>query len=284
MKTLAIAFTLALTVSLVTGATIRYPASSGKSIFLENKCSNCHSIASQGIERAGSPPAGGNQPPDLSTVGLRHNASWMTQWLLKEEEMNGKKHLKKFSGSDDDLATLTSWLASLKSAKTAAAPTPKPKPPQPHVEVPKAADSTPKPQPAPKPDSAPAAPAPATPAPPKTTGSALSDLISKHSILFAARKATPESDTELRYISDLLQKYPAIKIEIRGYCDSLESPAHSKDLSKKRAAAVRRFFLAHRIPAKRLTTTALGATLPRASNATEEGLQANRRVEFKIIK
>lgn len=282
MKTLAIAFTLALTVSLVTGATIRYPASSGKSIFLENKCSNCHSIASQGIERAGSPPAGGNQPPDLSTVGLRHNASWMTGWLLKEEEMNGKKHLKKFSGSDDDLATLTSWLASLKSAKTASAPAPKPKPPQPHVDAPKAADTAP--QPAPKPDSALAAPTPATPAPPKTTGSALSDLISKHSILFAARKTTPESDTELRHVSDLLQKYPAVKIEIRGYCDSLESPAHSKDLSKKRATAVRRYFTSHGIAAKRLIAVALGATLPRASNATEEGCQANRRVEFKVIK
>jgi cytochrome c2 len=84
--------------------------SDGKSIFKDNKCDKCHTIESQGLERNGA-PGPGKQPPDLSGVGLRHNADWIKGWLLKTEEQNGKKHLKKWTGSDDDLATITKWLS-----------------------------------------------------------------------------------------------------------------------------------------------------------------------------
>jgi hypothetical protein len=86
---------------------------SGKAIFEQYKCNKCHTIESQGIQRDGKPPEG-KQPPDLSGVGLKHNPDWMQKWLLKEEEQNGKKHIKKFTGSDDELKTLTGWLGSLK--------------------------------------------------------------------------------------------------------------------------------------------------------------------------
>ena len=86
---------------------------SGKPIFLQSKCNKCHTIESQTIVRDGKPPEG-KQPPDLSGVGLKHDAGWMQKWLLKEVEMNDKKHIKKFSGTDDELKTLTAWLASLK--------------------------------------------------------------------------------------------------------------------------------------------------------------------------
>jgi cbb3-type cytochrome oxidase cytochrome c subunit len=89
-------------------------SASGKSIFVDNKCTKCHSIESQGLQRAGDPPPGGKLPPDLSGVGLKHDTEWMTKWLHKEVEQNGKKHMKKFSGSDDELKTLTTWLATLK--------------------------------------------------------------------------------------------------------------------------------------------------------------------------
>ncbi len=84
--------------------------SSGKGVFKDNKCDKCHTIESQGIERNGA-PGPGKQPPDLSGVGLRHNADWIKGWLLKTEEQNGKKHLKKWTGTDDELATITTWLA-----------------------------------------------------------------------------------------------------------------------------------------------------------------------------
>ncbi|MDP4200173.1 MAG: OmpA family protein [Bacteroidota bacterium] len=279
MKILAAAFALVLSVSLLIGTTMLRASGSGKSIFLDNKCSSCHSIESQGIARTGSGPVGGKEPPDLSTVGLRHSASWMTQWLQKEVEMNGKKHLKKFAGSDDDLASLTSWLASLKSAKSSAAPAPKPKPPQPHVEAPKAIDTTPKVQVPPATDTTHVALTPA-----KSSRSAFSDVIAQHPILFAVRKTTPQSDSALRYATDLLLKNKTMKVEIQGHCDSVESPKHATQLSKNRALAVRRYLVSHGISAKRITVVALGATKPEASNATEEGRQANRRVDLRQIK
>ena len=88
-------------------------SSDGKSIFRDNKCDKCHTIESQGIERNGA-AAPGKLPPDLSGVGLKHNADWIKGWLLKTEEQNGKKHLKKWSGDDDELATISKWLAAQK--------------------------------------------------------------------------------------------------------------------------------------------------------------------------
>ncbi len=100
---------------LFTGATLKSDGTSGKSIFLDNKCNKCHSIESQGIQHTSAPPDGAKYPPpDLSDVGNRHTQDWMKQWLHKEVEQHGKKHMKKFEGSDDDLNTLTKWLAGLK--------------------------------------------------------------------------------------------------------------------------------------------------------------------------
>jgi mono/diheme cytochrome c family protein len=86
---------------------------SGKEIFEDSKCTKCHTIESQGLERAGAKPPG-KLPPDLSGVGLKHSTEWMQQWLLKEVEQNGKKHLKKFTGSEAELKTLTTWLSTLR--------------------------------------------------------------------------------------------------------------------------------------------------------------------------
>ncbi len=102
------------------GVSARTASSGGKAIFVSNNCTKCHSIESQGLDRAGPPPAGtGKLPPDLSAVGLKHTSDWMQKWLTKEEEMNGKKHLKKFGGTDDELSTLTTWLATLKQTSVA---------------------------------------------------------------------------------------------------------------------------------------------------------------------
>ncbi len=105
----------ALVTCMLTGATLKTNGDSGKSIFLDNKCNKCHSIESQGIKRTSEPPEGAKYPPpDLSGVGLKHTADWMAQWVTKQVEMHDKKHMYKFKGSDDELKTLTTWLATLK--------------------------------------------------------------------------------------------------------------------------------------------------------------------------
>ncbi|MDP4198629.1 MAG: cytochrome c [Bacteroidota bacterium] len=111
MKKLAVSLLMTLVVAALSSASTL--GSSGKAIFEQYKCSKCHSVTSQGIERSG-PAAEGKQSPDLSGAGLKHDAAWIQKWLVKEETLNGKKHIKKFSGSDDELKTLAGWLAGLK--------------------------------------------------------------------------------------------------------------------------------------------------------------------------
>jgi len=87
----------------------------GKTLFLDNKCSSCHSVKSQAIIKVSTEEVKGNQPPDLSNVGTKHTGDWMCNYLLKKETLNDAKHLKKFKGTQDELEVLAKWLASLKT-------------------------------------------------------------------------------------------------------------------------------------------------------------------------
>jgi dsDNA-binding SOS-regulon protein len=43
----------------------------------------------------------------------------MTKFLLKTETLHDKKHMKTWKGTDEQLATLTAWLADQKNAEAA---------------------------------------------------------------------------------------------------------------------------------------------------------------------
>jgi len=89
----------------------------GKAIFEANKCMSCHSIKNVGIEakKAEGEEAEENKAPDLSGVGLEKDAEFITKYLQKLEAVNGKKHMKKFKGTEDELKTLAAWLAEQKT-------------------------------------------------------------------------------------------------------------------------------------------------------------------------
>ena len=98
----------------------------GKPVFEKYKCTSCHSIDSQGIKKK--KPAegeveekdeGGRVPPDLSGVGVGNSAEWIAKYIQKLEMLDGKKHGKKFRGTESELKTLTGWLASLKDEAAA---------------------------------------------------------------------------------------------------------------------------------------------------------------------
>jgi cytochrome c551/c552 len=84
----------------------------GKKIFLDNKCNACHSVDSQNIKKT----MESSKAPDLSNVGAEKTEEWITKWLKKEVDIDGKKHPKTWSGTDDDLTTLVKWLGTLKKA------------------------------------------------------------------------------------------------------------------------------------------------------------------------
>ena len=87
----------------------------GKQMFLGKKCNVCHSIDSQGIARTSKAEA--TKGPDLSNVGGAHLAPWIEEFLQQEVgNSEGKKHRKKWSGTDQELEQLAQWLATLKKA------------------------------------------------------------------------------------------------------------------------------------------------------------------------
>lgn len=93
-------------------------AGDGKSIFMQNKCNECHTVKSQEISRNGSLEPGAKVPPDLSGVGNEEgiDSDWLKRWLHKEQKAkDGKLHMKKFKGADAELEDLTAWLLSLKN-------------------------------------------------------------------------------------------------------------------------------------------------------------------------
>lgn len=94
-------------------------------------------------------------------------------------------------------------------------------------------------------------------------------------------KLLPESMNVLDSIANDLLDNPDLNIEIGGHTDNTGSAATNRRLSKERAETVRAYLVGKGIPAARLTSMGYGPDRPIASNKTEDGRAANRRVELK---
>ncbi len=94
----------------------------------------------------------------------------------------------------------------------------------------------------------------------------------------------PASQSELNFLSDMLNKYPNMKIQINGHTDNVGNDKDNFDLSTSRAKAVYDFLINKGINVERLKYKGFGMTKSIADNATPEGRQKNRRTEFQIIK
>jgi len=87
----------------------------------------------------------------------------------------------------------------------------------------------------------------------------------------------------LSEIAALLKANPGIqKMRIEGHTDNRGAADMNLDLSKRRAASVLAWLVAHGIAPERLESEGYGMTQPIQTNDTDEGRAANRRVDFKI--
>lgn len=88
----------------------------------------------------------------------------------------------------------------------------------------------------------------------------------------------------LNEIAKVLTQYPETKILVNGYTDSTGGDAWNQTLSENRAASVKNYLVGQGVSSSRIIATGYGKANPIASNSTEQGKQANRRVEVKIVK
>ncbi len=94
----------------------------------------------------------------------------------------------------------------------------------------------------------------------------------------------PESYPILDHAVEVLKDNPDVKVEIEGYCDYIGSQEYNLKLSKRRADAVRDYFIQKGIASSRLTTEGYGKSNPIGDNHTVIGRAMNRRIELKVIK
>jgi OOP family OmpA-OmpF porin len=72
-------------------------------------------------------------------------------------------------------------------------------------------------------------------------------------------------------------------IQIAGHTDSQGREQMNLELSEARAQAVLAALAERRAPISRISAKGYGETVPIADNDTEEGREANRRIEFRLL-
>jgi mono/diheme cytochrome c family protein len=80
----------------------------GKAIFLAQKCNLCHAVSSAAI--TATVKSEKMRGPDLTGPPARRDAKLLADFLRQKANVEGKKHKKAFTGSDEELGALIAWL------------------------------------------------------------------------------------------------------------------------------------------------------------------------------
>ena len=113
----------------------------------------------------------------------------------------------------------------------------------------------------------------------------ITDLASQNKIKFEPGSATLDGDSRdtVLAIAEVFERCLEAPIEIGGHTDSQGREEMNLNLSKGRAEAVLTALRGARVKLKSLTAEGYGETQPIADNGTEEGREANRRIEFRLV-
>lgn len=90
----------------------------------------------------------------------------------------------------------------------------------------------------------------------------------------------PGAERMLDRIAAVLRDNPERRVLIEGFTDSQGNDSYNRELSARRAGAVRQALVDRGISAARIDAQGLGEAYPVATNATVTGRQMNRRVEI----
>jgi outer membrane protein OmpA-like peptidoglycan-associated protein len=83
-------------------------------------------------------------------------------------------------------------------------------------------------------------------------------------------------------LADVVVRYGKTTLTVVGHTDNTGGDAHNQKLSERRALSVAQYLEAKKVDPMRLATAGKGESQPAASNASDAGRQANRRVEIYV--
>jgi outer membrane protein OmpA-like peptidoglycan-associated protein len=93
-----------------------------------------------------------------------------------------------------------------------------------------------------------------------------------------------QSYSDLNKLESMLRQNPQVSVEISGHTDNHGPSQYNRDLSQKRAEAVKDFLTKKGIDSGRIKAVGYGESKPLATNDDEdEGRELNRRVEFRVL-
>lgn len=91
------------------------------------------------------------------------------------------------------------------------------------------------------------------------------------------------ADPVMAALAKALARCGGVRMEIAGHTDSQGSEEGNRALSQARADAVLVALQGRQVDVSGLTAKGYGESVPIADNATEEGREANRRIEFTLV-
>jgi outer membrane protein OmpA-like peptidoglycan-associated protein len=86
-------------------------------------------------------------------------------------------------------------------------------------------------------------------------------------------------------VAQVMNDNPQLELlQVEGHTDSTGTAAFNRKLSQQRAESVMKYLAGKGVRAGRMQARGFGPDKPIADNATDEGKDKNRRVEFNILK
>jgi outer membrane protein OmpA-like peptidoglycan-associated protein len=129
-------------------------------------------------------------------------------------------------------------------------------------------------------------PAPPPP-PPPSTRLVEQEIVLSQQVQFEVGTAVlrPSSDVVLSEVARVLGEHPEVElVEVQGHTDESGTPDLNRRLGQERADRVVAWLATHGVGRDRLSPKGYGSDRPIADNATDEGRQKNRRVEFRVLR
>lgn len=97
---------------------------------------------------------------------------------------------------------------------------------------------------------------------------------------FNESEVPPLNQPLLELVAPYLNQYPELQLQIQVFAAAVGSPQYNLELSKRRAEALRQFWIAQGVKPQQLLAVGMGQQQPIAENATEQGRFWNERVQF----